>query len=312
MSSRAFPPSSLSVPRSADRGFFLAAVLILVAAAFAPLRAQLSVDLTLERSMFILHEPVVATVSVTNNSGEDIMLADTEVAGPWFSFGIKSDTGRRVPPRDAHYELQPLSLKAGDTVKRTVNLHDLYALDDFGDYMAQASIFFPPIGRYFTTKACRLIVTEGTIVWKQTIGVPDAADADNSYRSFTLLTMEHEKGKDLYVRVQGKDDVNTYGCYDLGPIIANFPPDAKFDSSNNLWVLQLVGEKTFFLSRIGARGDFQGQSTYITPKSIPYLRRQPNGALQIVGAYPKPRMTPAIAAEQAPKLSDRPANLPTR
>jgi hypothetical protein len=297
--------------RSVERSgaFCFALFFGVLAALIAPVRAQLAVDLKLERAMFILHEPVVATVSITNNTGQDVML-DSGPGGPWFAFGIKNDEGRRVSPRDPNYEVQPLNIHAGDTVKRTVNLHDLYNLDEFGDFMAQASIYYPPVGRYFTSKACRLIVTDGTTVWKQTVGVPDAPETEGGFRLFTLLTMEHDKGKDLYVRIEGKDDANCYGCYDLGPTIANFPPDAKFDNHNNLWVLQLVGEKTFLLSRIGCRGDFQGQSTYITPKSIPSLRKLPNGLVQIVGAIPQPRVDPAKIMQDAPRLSDRPSNLP--
>src|SRR5579862_9213494 len=212
MFSRTTPPNPVSRRRSMRRGSSLALLLGLIVIWLSPAHAQITVDLLLQRSMFILHEPVVATVSVTNNTGQDIMLADTDVGGPWFSFGIKDDNEKRVAPRDAHYELQPLNLHSGDSVKRTVNLHDLYCLDQYGDYMVQASIFYPPLGRYFTTKACRLIVTEGTKVWKQTIGVPDSTGADGDYRQFTLLTMEHEKGKDLYVRVEGKEDGSIYGC----------------------------------------------------------------------------------------------------
>ena len=32
-------------------------------------------------------------------------------------------------------------------------------------------------------------------------------------------------GKSLYVRVEDQNDGTTYGCYELGPELADFPPD---------------------------------------------------------------------------------------
>ena len=88
----------------------------------------------MKRRLFMINEPVLATVAITNQAGRDIMLADTAEGGQWFSFQITSSEGRLVPPRNANYELEPLQLRAGETVKRTVNLNELYSLGDFGSY----------------------------------------------------------------------------------------------------------------------------------------------------------------------------------
>jgi len=36
-------------------------------------------------------------------------------------------------------------------------------------------------------------------------------------RTFSILMLEHEKGRMLYVRIKGDEDGVTYGCYNLGP-----------------------------------------------------------------------------------------------
>ncbi len=269
----------------------------------------MTIGLQLERSLFMLHEPVIATVSLTNNSGRDVTLADTEDGAQWFSFQITGPGGQDISPRDLKYQLSPLVIKAGDSVKRSVNLHQIYSIDEIGNYRVRASILFPPTGKYFTSRAYPLNITEGTLLWKQTVGVPDGADGAGTYRNFSLLTMQHERSKSLYVRIEGQNDGVVYGCLDLGPLIADYPPDHQFDRSNNLWVMQLIGQRTFGLSRIGIDGRLLGRDTYVTPKSIPRLRRQADGTLQIVGAYRQDRVAQA-PAEVAPKLSDRPAVLP--
>jgi hypothetical protein len=268
--------------------------------------AQLGVELQIKRRIFMAHEPILATVVVHNNAGRDIMLADTEEGGPWFSFHITAENGRMIPPRDSHYEVEPLQVKSGETVKRTVNLTALFPLGDFGTYQVKAAVFYPPVGKYFSSKFDHFGVMEGRVVWRQTVGVPEGTEGSGRTRLFSLLTMEMDKGKALYVRVESDDDGVIYGCYNLGSMLQGPEPDAKFDSGNNLAVLQLVGPKTYRLSRIGINGNFIDRATYVTPKSQPYLRRTTTGALQIVGAVRQEENVARAEPVIVPKVSDRP------
>jgi hypothetical protein len=287
-------------PRRWRALFFLAVLLAAVSA-----QAQLTVDLQLKRRLYMINEPVLATVTLGNQTGRDLVLADTQEGGPWFSFQIVATDGRIVPPRRADYELEPLSLHAGETVKRTVNLNELYAMGDYGSYRVKASIYVAPAGKYFGSKQLPMELSDGRKIWTQVVGVPGENEAATSNRKFALLTLESEGAKMLYVRIQGADDDTIYGCYNLGKMVDGVPPDAKFDSGNNLAVLQLIGPRTYLLSRIGVNGNFLGQGTYITPKSQPYLRKTASGALQIVGAT-REVVASNKPPDNAPKLSDRP------
>lgn len=272
--------------------------------------AQINVTLSIKRRVFILNEPVIATVAITNQSGHDIMLADTDVGKQWFSFGIVCE-GRSIPPRDLNYELQPLPIRAGETVKRSVNLHELYEIGEFGAYRVTASIFLPETGKWFTSKPDPFEVTEGRLIWKQTVGIPDAPEGTEELRTFSVLTLQQEKGRMLYVRVVGQSEGVVYGCYNLGRILDGFQADVKLDSSNNLAILQANGNKEYLLSRISTQGRFLGQSTYLSRKGQPYLRRMADGALQIVGATRQEAAVAQVDAVDVPKLSDRPPGFPT-
>lgn len=272
----------------------------------AQAQAQIMVELQIKRRLFMVHEPILATVVVHNNAGRDIMLADTEEGGPWFQFHITTETGGLVSPRDSNYEVDPLQVKAGETMKRTVNLGALFPLADFGSYRVKASVFYPAVGKFFTSKFDHFGVMEGKLIWRQTVGVPDGAEGAGGNREVCLLTMEEDRGKALYARIEG-DDGMVYGCYNLGRMADGAAPDAKFDSGNNLAVLHLVGPKTYTLSRLSVNGAFLGQSSYVTPKSQPFLRRTPQGALQIVGAIRQERETVAqVEPVNVRKVSDRP------
>jgi hypothetical protein len=88
-------------------------------------------------------------------------------------------------------------------------------------------------------------------------------------------------------------------------------PEAQFDSSNNLFVLQLVGQKAYVLSKVSPNGEFLGQTSYSAEKSRPFLRKLANGSLQLVGGTREDASAPAPGSAAPAKLSDRPAGLPS-
>ena len=71
-------------------------LLLLLCVTLAPAYGQMVVKLDIKRRVHMLYEPMLATVSITNNSGREIMLDDSE-QGQWFSFTITSHDAARSP-----------------------------------------------------------------------------------------------------------------------------------------------------------------------------------------------------------------------
>ncbi len=285
----------------------LATVLLL--AALAPVQAQIGVDISIKRRLFIRHEPVLATVIITNQTGRDITLEDTRES-QWFSFQITAEGDKFVPPRNLDYHLDPLPIRAGETLKRTVNLNELYALGDFGIYRIRANIHFAGMDKYFSSKPTHIEITEGRILWRQSAGVPEGGNGAGQTHTFSMLA--HQRGEQnlLYVRVEDQDDATVFCTTPLGRLIDGVPPQMQFDAANNLYVLQLIGQRSYVLSKISVNGEYLGQTHYSAPKTRPYLRKQADGTLQLVGGV---KEAPAVAAADLPtppKLSDRPVGLP--
>ena len=278
-------------------------------AILAPARAQIAVGISIKQRLFIRHEPVLATVTVTNQTGRDITLADTR-QGQWFGFQITGDGDRFIPPRDPDYHLAPLPIRAGETLKRTVNLNELYALGDFGIFRIRANIYFSTMDRYFSSKPTHIEITEGRIMWRRAAGVPEGQKGSGQTHVFSVLA--HQRGEQnlLYVRVEDQDDGTVFCTNPLGRMIDGVAPEMQFDSRNNLYVLQLIGLRRFALSKIGVNGEFLGQTYYTAPKARPYLRKQPDGALQLVGGKREAVAQNPADLPPPPKLSERPPGLP--
>jgi hypothetical protein len=284
-------------------------LLVLLCAALSA-RGQIGVTLEIKRRAFVRYEPLLATVRITNNSGRDLMLHDAE--HQWFGFDITGhDTTTLVPPRNPDYKLDPLEIKLGETVKRTVDLTQLYALSEYGLHRIKATVFVKELNKLFASKAVLVDITEGRTIWQTSVGVPETLPNAGATHRFRLLEYQDDK-RQLYVRVEDENDGSVFCTYKVGHIIDGTQPQMQFDTTNNLYVLQLVAPKTYMLTNIGVNGEFYGQHLYDAPKYKPYFRKLADGSVQIVGA--RRQQTAAnskvAGAPPPPKLSERPPNLP--
>ena len=279
-------------------------------AAVTSARAQITVGISIKERFHIVHEPVVATATLTNLTGRDITLTDTDQY-QWFAFRITGADDRVVPPRDLHYKVPPLTVKSGETVKRSVDLQELYDMGEDGTYRVVANVYFDGMDKFFSSRPTHVEITEGRIVWQKTAGIPEGQPGAGQMRVFTLLAHQRGKVNTLYIRVKDQDDGSIFCTFPIGRLLDAVPPQAEFDSANNLYILQLTGNRAYALTKISPNGQFGGQTAYAAPKKRPMLRRTGDGALEIVGGVRETALAQNPAAP-VPKLSDRPAGLPAR
>ncbi len=272
-------------------------------------RAQITISLSIKERFHLLHEPVVATAILTNLTGHDITLSDTPQY-QWFAFRITTDNDRAVAPRNFHYKVPPLTVKSGETVKRSVDLTQLYELSEAGTFRIVANVYYDGLDKFFASRPTHIDVSEGRVLWRKVAGVPEGMPAAGQMRVFSLLAYQRGEVNTLYVRVEDKDDGGIFCTFPIGRLLDNTPPQAEFDSANNLFVLQLVGNKSYALTKITPNGQFAGQSTYTAAKARPNLRRSAEGGLQLVGAHRDEVVAQVPDTSPPPKLSDRPLGLP--
>jgi len=278
-------------------------------------QAQIQVDLAIKRRLFVMYEPIVAEVTITNRTGRDIPLADTN-GQQWFGFVVMNTDGQPVAPYNPNYKLDPLTVPAGASVKRTVDIGAIYPVHDLGIYRVRAAIYFAPMDKYFPSPQTSIEITEAKTLWQQTVGVPDGEKNAGSTRRLSLLSFESNNATTLYVRVEDPDNGVILGTVPLGPMIDR-QPQKILDAFNHLHVLQVSGGKTYIYSRIGLNGEKIQQQTFVSAQRQPVLRRDKVGEVTVFGgqytggAPPEPGT--AVAATPAPvtsKLSDRPSGLP--
>jgi hypothetical protein len=272
-------------------------------------QAQITVTCALKQRFHLLHEPIVATVNVTNLTGRDITLSDTPQY-QWFGFRIIGEEDRMIPPRSIGYHLPDLIIKAGETVKRSVNLNELYEMGEPGTFRIQASIYFDGLDKFFVSKPTHIDVSEGHVIWRKVAGIPEGQPSAGQMRIFSLLSHQVGESNLLYVRVEGQDDGLVYCTFPIGRLLDNVAPQVEFDSNNDLYVLHLIGMRAYVLTKISSSGEFRAQTNYSAPKTRPTLRRTAEGALQIIGGKREAAVAPNVIPNDIPKLSDRPPGFP--
>jgi len=270
-------------------------------------QAQVRVDISFKRNLYMLYEPIMCTVTITNQSGRTLELADTP-RDKWFSFQIETTSGIPLPPVNADYQNQPVTIESGQKLVRAINLTPLYPLSEFGTYRVQAAVFPLQLGRMFVSPKLNIDITEGRLLWQESVGVPDGAGAGRS-RTYSILAHRLPQTTMLYLRVEDKDAGIIYCTTQLGRFITFGAPDVVIDATNQVHILQNTAPRAFLYSHIDVNGKIQKQQAYQVFKERPFLVKQGN-AVAVVGGVPYDpnAKTPE---EQLPKLGDRPVPLPT-
>ena len=291
-------------------------VLLTLAACAQSLQAQVQVTLTLKRHFYMVYEPLIATITVSNLAGRDLPLADGE-GHPWFGFNITREDGNPLAPIDLNYQLTPLTIPAGATVKRSVNLNELYPVHEFGTYKVRAVIYFSLIQKFFESAPVTVEISEGKTLWRQEMGVPDGEPNAGAMRRVSLLKFRQIDRNILYARVEDPDKGKVYCTVELGRLLDNMEPQVLVDSFNRLHVLQAIASKTYLYSEISTSGGVSFRKTYLSERTRPEMHRDAAGEVTIVGGVVQEPValkpgagTGTASGDGVPKLSDRPVALP--
>lgn len=271
-------------------------------------KAQVAMDMKLSRRSFMAYEPIVATVAITNLSGRDLLLEDAG-ADRWFSFQINTGSDQVVTPRNPNYQLSPLKVAAGDTVKRQIDLVSLYPVTDPGFYRIQASVYVAALQKYFSSTPLGIEVSEGRLIWNQTVGNPES-QSGREVRDMSLLTFRRRQGNYLYARVENRTQGLVYATHPLGMLLDGNKPQVLLDSFNQLHVMHVAGPKTFLHTVIGLNGEWLSQDNYISTNTRPEMRKGTAGQIAIFGGRKDVPAQPLPDGVSVPKVSDRPADLP--
>ncbi|MEY2479916.1 MAG: hypothetical protein QOI04_843 [Verrucomicrobiota bacterium] len=270
--------------------------------------AQIQVGLKFKRLQYIAHEPVMATLSITNLAGRDIDLHDDN-GQHWFGLEVSGGEERTLAPLAPRSPEPALKIQAGKTVTRDVDLTPAFPIHDPGNYHVRANVYFADLNKFFYSSPKVFEVTDARPIWKKTVGIPEGMPGAGDVRTYSLLSNRFPDHTSLYVRVENKDSGVVYSTYSLGHIIASDPPQAELDRANQLHVLHCAAPRTWAYTHIGLNGERLSQSVLMETKMPPRLRLLADGSVAIHGGVAQKPLAQS-AQNPLPKLSGRPPEMP--
>jgi hypothetical protein len=252
-------------------------------------RAQVAVQLSMDRDTLMLFESVHVTANIRNYSGRTIELGGAQGDTPWLSFLITDQAGSTIRPVAKLPALAAVTLSAGQTTNRTMDLLPYYDLRQRGTYSVRAVVNSGTIRTL--SLPVKFTVINGREIWKQTVGLPSASGETNEeYRTYSLLKLRQEHSDLLYVGVEDEAHGRVYGMIPLGDALALGEPSAKADTAGHLHVLYRSGPRSFGYAEINPEAKTIKRMVYSDILSAPQLVTDKDGLVGVQGGeqtYPR-------------------------
>ncbi|MGD1020770.1 MAG: hypothetical protein ABSA12_15765 [Verrucomicrobiia bacterium] len=263
---------------------FLAALL----AAPSGVRAQISVQVKMDRDTLIVFESIPAVVTIRNFSGRTIELAN-QGETHWLNFLITDEAGATLSPVGDTFATEPVRIEPGRTQSISVNLLPHFDLRQRGVFTARAAV--EADGIHVVSAPVNFTIINGREIWRQTVGLPVAeGETNQQYRTYSLLLRRSSYDEVLYAGVQDEPHDLVYGMIPLGNFIALGNPTAKVDGSGHLHVLYRSGPRSISYDEIDPDANIVKRLIYSDVMSTPQLVAQDDGVVTVQGGeqvYPR-------------------------
>lgn len=285
--------------------FFLLLLSLCLCATAA--RAQYVTNLTLLKDHFLTGEPVVATVTVVNRSGADVIVGG-KGSRDWLQFEITDAGGRMLAPITIG-SAEALTLAAGGTTKHTVELSGGYSTADLGTFHMVVNVLHPITGQFYVSNRARLTITDSKPnLFDQPFGVPEGFPGAGRARRFQVILYRELDNLQLYCRITDDRSGTYIATFLLGPVMMVAQPQVSISPKNNLEVFFLAKPRVYCHAVITPDGKLRQRNYYKDVEGNRPAMVMTAAGGQVVGgapfdpAAPPPKSTTRKASERPPGL----------
>jgi hypothetical protein len=269
-------------------------------------QAQLTVQIRMERDVFLLYEPLPVLVTVHNISGRPVQLDEVE-GRHWLDFAVADENSREVLCLAGLEPEGSVTIPPNQAITRTVDLLPLYDLRARGGYRVQASV---NSGNLRTlTAPLRFHIIQGREIWTQTLGLPAREDQPEEYRTFSLQIRREGQADYLYVCVRDDRKNIVYGLLEMGPYIPLGEPGVRFDKEACLHLLYQSSPRAFGYVRVDPSAHVSERAVYSDYSSKPELVSDVEGIVTVRGGekvFPRPERVLTTEELNPPPLPPTP------
>ena len=288
---------------------------------------QVELSWTLAHNRTLLMEPIRATVTLANYTGQDLDL--TPRGNARLRFDVEDQPTSLVPSTGEPLVRQAVIIPDGETREVEVDLLDAYRIVKGQSYMLTPR--FEVDGVRFLGERLSLEVQPGLELLRRDYGMPGSGQA----RTVSLRLIHRDRADRVFFRIDHATSGYCLGMYDLGRVVRYYAPRIELDREGVFHVLHQTGPDRFVHTSVDYDGGKRGMTFYVAEVGSIRFVRDDDGAVQVAGGTPfeedpdepgmlsAPALPPStpygltggeplpVARPQAP-ARDRPAVLKTR
>lgn len=278
--------------------------LFVAVSTFSAVQAQLATSLKLNKSQYVAGESVMAEVTITNHSGQELTLASTRQM-PWLDFVVTNTRGNPVTARRPN-SFGAMKIKAGQSLARTIDLTEHFHLTDPGNFAVSAMIRVPTgLAQGSSTNRVLFNLNPGRRYWAQKIGVSDGGRSHA--REFRVLTFSGGQKSQLYAQVVDGHSGMPMRTFLLGDAMMLRNPMVTIDGKQRMHVMFLATPSMWVHCQINADGQLVKRDIHQrAAQGDPMLIAFEDGSVRVGNSIPY--NAEAAAAERAKirRASERP------
>lgn len=283
------------------RFFTVAAILMAVSTA---VHGQLATALKLNKKNYVAGEPVIAEITITNHSGQDLTLASTR-ALPWLSFVVTNSRGNPVPTKRLN-AFGAMKIGVGQSLSRQVNLTDYFLLNSQGNF-AVSAVIRDPAKRVNGATTNRLLfnLNPGRTYWSQKVGVKN--DLGSETREIKLITFSNGQRTQLYAQVNDGQTGMPMQTFSLGNAMMLRKPMVTLDGASRMHVMYLATPSAWVHCQVSADGKLVARDIHQrAAQGDPILMAYGDGSVRVMNSVPYDPEAAQRERETIRKASDRP------
>ena len=256
----------------------------LAAGAAVESRAQVTVEVLMERTQFVPGETVPVSVRVINHSGQTLHF------GPetWLTFAVESPEGFVVEKLGDPVIAHDFDVASSDMATQHSELGPSFTMTRQGRYRVTATLRIKNWETEITSAPKDFSIIRGVKLWEQSFGVPEAPTASShgppETRKYILQQATYLKSMSLYLRVTDESEARIFRVLRVGPVVSFSRLETRLDKDNNLHLLYEETARKFNYSVMNPDGDLVTRQTFdYVDAGPPRLQLDDGGKIVVAG-----------------------------
>jgi len=267
-------------------------------------QAQLVTSLRLNKNQYVAGESVIATISITNHSGQELLFYG-DGRTEWLALNVKNNRGNLANPR-VKKSFGSMKIGAGQSMSREIDLAQHFLLTEQGNYSVSALIRMPGGGvESSATNRVLFNLNPGRLYWSQKVGI---VGKPGQTREFRVLQFSGDQNTQIYVQIIENRTGIPIRTYPLGNMLSIRKPAVTVDGNQRMHVFFLATPAMWVHCMIDTDGNIVNRDIHQRgPQGDPKLMTFGDGSVRVMNSIPYDAAAVAAARSQIRKISERPS-----